>query len=286
MLHATWPSRSYLIGISAKLALAWLVIRLVTSILRNPFLIRVVSVSAWCVAALSIIGQLVSGARGAGFGRHRDRRTAAVAAADPEAGRAAGGGAVARQYRQQFLRRPDQADPRSDAFDSSAADQADADRPDGVRDRADDERGRHQSAGAGGVLRRGRRRHRLRPAEDLRQFHLRRDPAGRQIGQARRSRHHRREFRQDQRDEHPLHLGRRRRRPRIPDPQRGPDHPEGRQLDLHRQEHAGEGRLRHQLRRRSAAGLPARDRRRGRRGAGVKDQAAGLHPRPNSPIRG
>lgn len=58
MLQATWPSRSYLIGISAKLALAWLVIRLVTSILRNAFLIRVVSVSAWCVAALSIIGQL------------------------------------------------------------------------------------------------------------------------------------------------------------------------------------------------------------------------------------
>jgi small-conductance mechanosensitive channel len=58
MLQATWPSRSYLIGISAKLALAWLVIRLVTSILRNAFLIRVVSISAWCVAALSIIGQL------------------------------------------------------------------------------------------------------------------------------------------------------------------------------------------------------------------------------------
>ncbi|MCG6206646.1 mechanosensitive ion channel [Rhodopseudomonas sp. HC1] len=58
MLQATWPSRSYLIGISAKLALAWLVIRLVTSILRNAFLIRVVSVSAWCIAALSIVGQL------------------------------------------------------------------------------------------------------------------------------------------------------------------------------------------------------------------------------------
>ncbi|MBB1090173.1 mechanosensitive ion channel family protein [Rhodopseudomonas pseudopalustris] len=58
MLQMTWPSRSYLIGVSSKLALAWLMIRLVTSILRNPFLIRVVSLSAWCVAALSIIGQL------------------------------------------------------------------------------------------------------------------------------------------------------------------------------------------------------------------------------------
>jgi small-conductance mechanosensitive channel len=58
MLQVTWPSRSYLIGVSAKLALAWLGIRLVTSILRNPFLIRVVSLFAWCVAALSILDQL------------------------------------------------------------------------------------------------------------------------------------------------------------------------------------------------------------------------------------
>ena len=58
MYHSTWPSRSYLLMVAAKLALAWLVIRLVTSVIRNAFIVRLVSVSAWLVAALSIIGQL------------------------------------------------------------------------------------------------------------------------------------------------------------------------------------------------------------------------------------
>ena len=60
MLNSTWPSRSYLLAVSAKLALAWLVIRLVTSVIRNEFMVRVVSISAWLVAALSIVGQLQS----------------------------------------------------------------------------------------------------------------------------------------------------------------------------------------------------------------------------------
>ena len=58
MYHSTWPSRSYLLMVSAKLALAWLVIRLVTSVIRNAFIVKLVSVSAWVVAALSIINQL------------------------------------------------------------------------------------------------------------------------------------------------------------------------------------------------------------------------------------
>ncbi|MEH2670321.1 mechanosensitive ion channel protein MscS [Bradyrhizobium elkanii] len=58
MWHATWPSRSYLIAVSAKLALAWLVIRLVTSVIDNAFIVKLVSIAAWVVAALSIIGQL------------------------------------------------------------------------------------------------------------------------------------------------------------------------------------------------------------------------------------
>jgi small-conductance mechanosensitive channel len=58
MYHSTWPSRSYLLMVAAKLALAWLVIRLVTSVIRNAFIVRLVSLSAWIVAALSIIGQL------------------------------------------------------------------------------------------------------------------------------------------------------------------------------------------------------------------------------------
>jgi small-conductance mechanosensitive channel len=58
MWHITWPSRSYLIAVSAKLALAWLAIRLITSVLQNAFIVRLVSISAWLVAALSIIGEL------------------------------------------------------------------------------------------------------------------------------------------------------------------------------------------------------------------------------------
>jgi small-conductance mechanosensitive channel len=58
MLASTWPSRSYLLSVAANLAFAWLIIRLFTSVIRNPFFVRLVSISAWVVAALSIVGQL------------------------------------------------------------------------------------------------------------------------------------------------------------------------------------------------------------------------------------
>jgi small-conductance mechanosensitive channel len=58
MLASTWPSRSYLLSVAANLAFAWLVIRLITSGIRNTFIVRLVSLSAWLVAALSIVGQL------------------------------------------------------------------------------------------------------------------------------------------------------------------------------------------------------------------------------------
>lgn len=58
MLTSTWPSRSYLLAIAANLAFAWLIIRLITSVIRNAFIVRLVSLSAWLVAALSILGQL------------------------------------------------------------------------------------------------------------------------------------------------------------------------------------------------------------------------------------
>jgi small-conductance mechanosensitive channel len=58
MLGSTWPSRSYLLSVAANLAFAWLIIRLVTSVIRNSFIVRLVSLSAWLVAALSILGQL------------------------------------------------------------------------------------------------------------------------------------------------------------------------------------------------------------------------------------
>src|SRR4030088_2849791 len=58
MLTSTWPSRSYLLAVAANLAFAWLIYRLVTSVIRNTFIVRLVSLSAWLVAALSILGQL------------------------------------------------------------------------------------------------------------------------------------------------------------------------------------------------------------------------------------
>jgi small-conductance mechanosensitive channel len=58
MYHSTWPSRSYMLMVAAKLALAWLMIRLVTSMIRNAFIVKLVSITAWLIAALSILGQL------------------------------------------------------------------------------------------------------------------------------------------------------------------------------------------------------------------------------------
>ncbi|MGB3273612.1 MAG: mechanosensitive ion channel domain-containing protein [Xanthobacteraceae bacterium] len=58
MVASTWPSRSYLLSIAANLAVAWLAIRLATSMIRNQFLVRLIAGSAWAIAALSILGQL------------------------------------------------------------------------------------------------------------------------------------------------------------------------------------------------------------------------------------
>jgi small-conductance mechanosensitive channel len=58
MVSMTWPSRSYLLSVAANLALAWLIIRLVASGIRNELVVRVASISAWLVAALSILGKL------------------------------------------------------------------------------------------------------------------------------------------------------------------------------------------------------------------------------------
>ena len=58
MFHSTWPSRSYMLMVAAKLALAWLLIRLVASVIRNAFIVKLVSATAWLIAALSILGQL------------------------------------------------------------------------------------------------------------------------------------------------------------------------------------------------------------------------------------
>src|SRR5579859_22129 len=58
MYHSTWPSRSYMLVVAAKLAVAWLIIRLMTSMIRNAPLVKLVSLTAWVMAALSVINQL------------------------------------------------------------------------------------------------------------------------------------------------------------------------------------------------------------------------------------
>jgi len=50
MYHATWPSRSYMLMVAAKLALAWLIIKLTTSVIRNAFIVNLVSLSGMGVA--------------------------------------------------------------------------------------------------------------------------------------------------------------------------------------------------------------------------------------------
>jgi small-conductance mechanosensitive channel len=51
MLH----SRTYLLHVAANLAIAWVVIALVTSLIRNQFVNRIVAVLAWTIAALGIL---------------------------------------------------------------------------------------------------------------------------------------------------------------------------------------------------------------------------------------
>lgn len=58
MQAATLPTRSYLIGVAASLATAWVVISIAASLIRNAFINRVVSMVAWSIAALSIVGLL------------------------------------------------------------------------------------------------------------------------------------------------------------------------------------------------------------------------------------
>jgi small-conductance mechanosensitive channel len=58
MQATTVPSRFYLIGVAASLATAWVVIAVLASLIRNLFLYRVVAVTAWTMAALSILDLL------------------------------------------------------------------------------------------------------------------------------------------------------------------------------------------------------------------------------------
>jgi small-conductance mechanosensitive channel len=54
---ATHP-RTYLLGVAINLATAWVVIAIFAGLIRNPVVNRTVAVTAWTIAALSIVGLL------------------------------------------------------------------------------------------------------------------------------------------------------------------------------------------------------------------------------------
>ena len=56
MRETTWPSRSYLIGVVATLATAWLLVGLAARLVRNPFLRKVVTWVLWAYATIYILG--------------------------------------------------------------------------------------------------------------------------------------------------------------------------------------------------------------------------------------
>jgi small-conductance mechanosensitive channel len=58
MRAATLPSRSYLIVVASNLATAWVVIAILASVIHNQLVNRLVSIAAWTIAALSIVGLL------------------------------------------------------------------------------------------------------------------------------------------------------------------------------------------------------------------------------------
>ena len=56
MREYTWPSRSYFLAVSAKLAFAWLVIAILTRLISNGFLRTLVRYAGWTWVTLSILG--------------------------------------------------------------------------------------------------------------------------------------------------------------------------------------------------------------------------------------
>lgn len=56
MREVTWPSRSYLVGIAATLAMAWLLIGIATRLIRNPAVRGVVRWGAWAWVTLEVLG--------------------------------------------------------------------------------------------------------------------------------------------------------------------------------------------------------------------------------------
>nr|WP_243144924.1 mechanosensitive ion channel domain-containing protein [Litoreibacter roseus] len=63
MREMTWPSRSYLLGIIATLATAWLFVVFLTRLIRSRFLRMVVRYGAWVYVTLYILGLTADAAR-------------------------------------------------------------------------------------------------------------------------------------------------------------------------------------------------------------------------------
>ncbi|WP_308916123.1 mechanosensitive ion channel family protein [Jannaschia sp. LMIT008] len=58
MQQVTWPSRSYLIGLAATIANAWVLVAFVSRIVRNPLLRRIVAWGLWIWVTLFYLGLL------------------------------------------------------------------------------------------------------------------------------------------------------------------------------------------------------------------------------------
>ena len=56
MREVTWPSRSYLLGVIANLALAWMIVAFATRLIANPLVRGVVRYGAWIWITLRILG--------------------------------------------------------------------------------------------------------------------------------------------------------------------------------------------------------------------------------------
>ena len=56
MREITWPSRSYVLGLIATLATAWLLVVFATRLIRSMFLRRVVRIGAWIYVTLYVLG--------------------------------------------------------------------------------------------------------------------------------------------------------------------------------------------------------------------------------------
>jgi len=58
MREITWPSRSYFIAVALNLALAWLAIAVISSVIKSRVISKSVAIAGWAIASLSIVGWL------------------------------------------------------------------------------------------------------------------------------------------------------------------------------------------------------------------------------------